>query len=121
MHMRIGQLVSGHHVMAYERLVEFLQTAINDTALVRPVDLILRCAEKTTDSHSDESVCRLNGHQLAHESRLDRGDRCAGKLRAAVGTISGAPLNVVTEADLYAAQSVGTANLIRLFEWPPLY
>lgn len=40
------------------------------------------------------------------------------KLRAAVGTISGAPLNVVTEADLYAAQSVGTANLIRLFGWP---
>jgi len=40
------------------------------------------------------------------------------KLRAAVGTISGAPLNVVTEADLYAAQSAGTANLIRLFGWP---
>ncbi len=40
------------------------------------------------------------------------------KLRAALGTISGAPLNVVTEADLYAAQSAGTANLIRLFGWP---
>jgi len=40
------------------------------------------------------------------------------KLRAAVGTISGAPLNVVTEADLYAAQSAGTTNLIRLFGWP---
>lgn len=40
------------------------------------------------------------------------------KLRAAVGTISGATLNVVTEADLYAAQSAGTANLIRLFGWP---
>jgi putative ABC transport system permease protein len=40
------------------------------------------------------------------------------KLRAAVGTISGAPLNVLTEADLYAAQSAGTANLIRLFGWP---
>ncbi len=27
-------------------------------------------------------------------------------------------MNVVTEADLYAAQSAGTANLIRLFGWP---
>ncbi|QGG93423.1 FtsX-like permease family protein (plasmid) [Agrobacterium sp. MA01] len=41
-----------------------------------------------------------------------------GTLRAALATISDTPLNVVTEADLYAAQSVGTANLIRLFGWP---
>ncbi|MGL4094418.1 ABC transporter permease [Agrobacterium cavarae] len=41
-----------------------------------------------------------------------------GKLKTAIGTISGATLNVVTEADLYAAQSAGTANLIRLFGWP---
>jgi putative ABC transport system permease protein len=41
-----------------------------------------------------------------------------GKLKAALGTISDTPMNVVTEADLYAAQSAGTANLIRLFGWP---
>ncbi|MGN8154145.1 ABC transporter permease [Agrobacterium sp. 22094] len=41
-----------------------------------------------------------------------------GTLRAALATISDTPLNVVTEADLYAAQSAGTANLIRLFGWP---
>lgn len=47
-----------------------------------------------------------------------KGIDALGKLRAAVVTISGAPLNVVTEADLYAAQSAATANLIRLFGWP---
>lgn len=41
-----------------------------------------------------------------------------GTFRASLATISDTPLNVVTEADLYAAQSAGTANLIRLFGWP---
>tara|TARA_R110002020_G_scaffold108240_11_gene250985 strand:- start:1374 stop:2576 length:1203 start_codon:yes stop_codon:yes gene_type:complete len=49
--------------------------------------------------------------------RLEGAD-AIGKLRAALATISDTPLNVVTETDLYAAQSAGTANLIRLFGWP---
>ncbi|MBW8300002.1 MAG: ABC transporter permease [Hydrogenophaga sp.] len=49
--------------------------------------------------------------------RLEGGD-AIGKLRTALGTITDTPLNAVTEADLYAAQSAGTANLIRLFGWP---
>ena len=40
------------------------------------------------------------------------------KLKAALESLADTPLNVVTEADLYAAQSSGTANLIRLFGWP---
>lgn len=40
------------------------------------------------------------------------------KLKTALKRISTTPLNVVTEADLYAGQSAGTANLIRLFGWP---
>lgn len=39
-------------------------------------------------------------------------------LKTAVQDISTSPLNVVREADLYAAQSSGTAHLIRLFGWP---
>ena len=49
--------------------------------------------------------------------RLEKID-ALDKLRAALGSISGTPLTVVTESDLYAAQSAGTANLIRLFGWP---
>lgn len=49
--------------------------------------------------------------------RLEGAD-AIGKLRAALATISETPLNAVTEADLYAAQSSGTADLIRLFGWP---
>jgi len=49
--------------------------------------------------------------------RLERMD-AIGKLKAVLGTISDTPLTVVTEADLYTAQSAGTANLIRLFGWP---
>lgn len=49
--------------------------------------------------------------------RLEKID-ALDKLRAALGSISGTPLTVVTEANLYAAQSAGTANLIRLFGWP---
>lgn len=49
--------------------------------------------------------------------RLEGSD-AIGKLKAALATITDTPLNVVTEADLYAAQSAGTANLIRLFGWP---
>ncbi len=41
-----------------------------------------------------------------------------GTFRASLATISDTPLNVATEADLYAAQSAGTVNLIRLFGWP---
>lgn len=41
-----------------------------------------------------------------------------GTFRASLATISDTPLTVVTEANLYAAQSAGTANLIRLFGWP---
>lgn len=40
------------------------------------------------------------------------------KLKTALERISATPLNAVTEADLYASQSSGTANLIRLFGWP---
>ncbi|WP_117190259.1 ABC transporter permease [Rhizobium terrae] len=39
-------------------------------------------------------------------------------LRAKLATITGIPLVGVSEADLYAAQSDRTANLIRLFGWP---
>jgi len=46
------------------------------------------------------------------------GNDALGRLREALGTISDTPVNVVTEADLYAAQSAGTASLIRLFGWP---
>ena len=49
--------------------------------------------------------------------RLEKID-ALDKLRAALGSISGTPLTVVTESNLYAAQSAGTANLIRLFGWP---
>lgn len=49
--------------------------------------------------------------------RLEKID-ALDKLRAALGSIAGTPLSVATEADLYAAQSAGTANLIRLFGWP---
>lgn len=47
-----------------------------------------------------------------------RGADTIDRLKAALGNIFDTPLNVVTEADLYAAQSSGTANLIRLFGWP---
>ncbi len=50
--------------------------------------------------------------------RLEKID-ALDRLRAALGSIAGTPLSVVTEANLYAAQSAGTANLIRLFGWPP--
>lgn len=40
------------------------------------------------------------------------------KLKTALESISTTPLNAVTEADLYAAQSSGMANLIRMFGWP---
>lgn len=40
------------------------------------------------------------------------------KLKTALKSISTTPLNAVTEADLYAAQSSGTTNLIRMFGWP---
>lgn len=49
--------------------------------------------------------------------RLEKMD-AIDKLKIALGTISDTPLTVATEADLYAAQSAGTANLIRLFGWP---
>lgn len=39
-------------------------------------------------------------------------------LQDKVATITGTPLVVLTEADLYAAQSGRTASLIRLFGWP---
>ncbi|QDG94527.1 FtsX-like permease family protein (plasmid) [Rhizobium sp. NIBRBAC000502774] len=39
-------------------------------------------------------------------------------LRAKLDTIAGTPLVGVSEADLYAAQSDQTAELIRLFGWP---
>ena len=40
------------------------------------------------------------------------------KLKTTLGNISATPMVAVTEADLYAAQSSGTANLIRMFGWP---
>lgn len=49
--------------------------------------------------------------------RLEKID-ALDKLRAALGAISDTPLAAVTEADLYAGQSAGTADLIRLFGWP---
>lgn len=39
-------------------------------------------------------------------------------LQDKVATITGTPLVVLSEADLYAAQSGSTASLIRLFGWP---
>lgn len=39
-------------------------------------------------------------------------------LQSKVATITGTPLVVLSEADLYAAQSGRTASLIRLFGWP---
>jgi putative ABC transport system permease protein len=49
--------------------------------------------------------------------RLD-GTGAIERLKTALGGITATPLIVVTEADLYAAQSSGTANLIRMFGWP---
>jgi putative ABC transport system permease protein len=49
--------------------------------------------------------------------RLD-GTGAIERLKTALGGITTTPLIVVTEADLYAAQSSGTANLIRMFGWP---
>lgn len=40
------------------------------------------------------------------------------KLKAALAGITTTPLVAVIEADFYAAQSSGTANIIRLFGWP---
>lgn len=40
------------------------------------------------------------------------------RLRSALGGLTATPLLAVVEADLYAAQSAGTADLIRLFGWP---
>jgi len=40
------------------------------------------------------------------------------KLKTTLGSISATPMVAVTEADLYAGQSSGTANLIRMFGWP---
>ena len=40
------------------------------------------------------------------------------KLKTTLGSISATAMVAVTEADLYAAQSSGTANLIRMFGWP---
>lgn len=57
------------------------------------------------------------GDVQSFRMRLD-GPDAIGKLKAALAPISDTPLNVVTEADLYAAQSSETANLIRLFGWP---
>ncbi|TIX87487.1 ABC transporter permease [Rhizobium sp. P44RR-XXIV] len=39
-------------------------------------------------------------------------------LQAALGVITVTPMVAVSEADLYAAQSSGTADLIRMFGWP---
>ena len=49
--------------------------------------------------------------------RLD-GSGAIEKLKTALAGIATTPLVAVTEADLYAAQSSGTANIIRLFGWP---
>lgn len=57
------------------------------------------------------------GDVQSFRMRLE-GPDAIGKLKAALAPISDTPLNVVTEADLYAAQSSETANLIRLFGWP---
>lgn len=57
------------------------------------------------------------GDVQSFRMRLD-GPDAIGKLKAALAPISDTPLNVVTEADLYAAQSSETANLVRLFGWP---
>ncbi|WP_428425104.1 ABC transporter permease [Pararhizobium sp.] len=40
------------------------------------------------------------------------------RLKDKIATITGTPLVVLSEADLYAAQSGRTASLIRLFGWP---
>ena len=46
------------------------------------------------------------------------GSGAIDKLKATLGSISATPMVAVTEADLYAGQSSGTANLIRMFGWP---
>lgn len=40
------------------------------------------------------------------------------RLKAVLASLSATPLRAVTEADLFTAQSSGTANLIRMFGWP---
>lgn len=57
------------------------------------------------------------GEVQSFRLRLD-GTGAIEKLRTALASIASTPLNAVTEADLYAAQSSGTADLIRLFGWP---
>lgn len=49
--------------------------------------------------------------------RLD-GTGAIGKLMTALRGITTTPLVAVIEADLYAAEASGTANLIRMFGWP---
>ena len=57
------------------------------------------------------------GEVQSVRARLEGAD-LIDKLKAALTSISPPPLNAVTEVDLYAAQSSGTANLIRMFGWP---
>lgn len=57
------------------------------------------------------------GEVQSVRARLEGADSI-DKLTTALKSISTTPLNAVTEADLYGAQSSGTANLIRMFGWP---
>jgi putative ABC transport system permease protein len=57
------------------------------------------------------------GEVRSFRLRLD-GTGGIDKLKTALARLPDTPLNAITEADLYAAQSSGTASLIRLFGWP---
>lgn len=69
------------------------------------------------DLDAVRSAFDRQGETQSLRLRLEGAD-AIDKLKAALSAISDTPLTVVAEANLYAAQSSGTADLIRLFGWP---
>ena len=74
-------------------------------------------SEIWADLDAVRSAFDRQGQVQSLRLRLDRPASIA-PLKDALSTVTGTPLLAVPEADLYAAQSGRTADLIRLFGWP---
>jgi putative ABC transport system permease protein len=74
-------------------------------------------SELWADLDSTRAAFDRQGQVQSLRMRLT-GPAALAVLRAKLATIAGTPLVGLSEADLYAAQSYRTADLIRLFGWP---
>ncbi|MEH7877457.1 ABC transporter permease [Rhizobium laguerreae] len=74
-------------------------------------------SEIWADLEAVQSAFDRQGQVQSLRVRLD-GEGGLPVLQEHLSAFPGAPLTALSEADLYAAQSEGTASLIRLFGWP---